>query len=184
MTALPSDSEILEHHYRYELDMLANTYRLLDDLRIQQNALIESFCIRARNLVEFFCKKDKGGKYTEESYVPFGSNKPQIDKLNILINQQISHLDVKKRTVDDGEKLSGKEFSELITIISAETIEFRKHLKPSYRGMSIEVIMQQQIPRGPSALAQNLPTSAPTAPFASTTTTPTALVLPRNRIAE
>ena len=91
MAASPSDSEILEYHYNYELDMLANTFRLLNDNRIQQNALIESFCLHARNLIEFFCDKEKGQQYTEQ-YTPFAGKKTRIGKLNRLINQQISHL--------------------------------------------------------------------------------------------
>jgi hypothetical protein len=144
MTTLPSDSEILEYHYNYELDMLANTFRLLNDNRIQQNALIESFCLHARNLIEFFCDKNKGHKYTEK-YTPFEGKKTRVEKLNRLINQQISHLDVSKRTADDSRKISGEQCAELITILITETEKFYKHLIQPYREMSISVLMRQQM---------------------------------------
>jgi hypothetical protein len=63
MAPLPSASEILEHHYAYELDMLSDTYRLSREAQIQLNAYIESFCIHARNLIEFF--RSDGRQYVD-----------------------------------------------------------------------------------------------------------------------
>jgi hypothetical protein len=171
MATLPSDSEILQYHYNYELDMLANTYRLLNDHRVQQNALIESFCLHARNLIEFFRDEGKGQRYTE-NYIPFSNKKTRIGQLNQLINQQISHLDVKKRTANDSEKISGKERAELITILSTETAEFRKHLRQPYRGMSISVLMHQQVSTAlfGSAAAKAVPLAFGPSESATTTT--------------
>ena len=144
MTTLPSTSEILEHHYQYEIEMLARTYTLLDDFRIQQNALIEAFCLHARNLIEFyFDEVKKGHPYTEPSYDPFANKKTRVGKLNQIINHQISHLDRSQRTTKDADKTSDKERSELIDLLSTETAAFRKHLKSEYRGLSISTLTQQ-----------------------------------------
>ena len=73
MAPLPSASEILEHHYAYEFDMLEDTYRLGRDTQIQLNAYIESFCIQARNLIDFFCHD--GRQYVETSWCPSRNSK-------------------------------------------------------------------------------------------------------------
>jgi len=125
--------------------MLLHSYRLISDNQITQNALIEAFCLHARNLIEFY----KTQKYTENSYVPFYNKTTRIGSLNQRINNQISHLDLNQRTVDDAKKISHKEPSELLTILSEETVEFRKHLKPAYTGMTIIELMAQT-PKGPA----------------------------------
>jgi hypothetical protein len=73
-------SEILEHQYAYELDMLEDTYRLGRDTQIQLNAYIESFCIHARNLIEFF--RSDGRQYVETSYTPFAETKSSLTCLS------------------------------------------------------------------------------------------------------
>jgi hypothetical protein len=131
MAPLPSASEILGHHYTYELDMLEDTYGLIRDTQIKQNAFMESFCIHARNLIEFF--RGDGRQYVETSYTPFATAKSRIDKLNQILNQQIAHLDIKKRVVNDDEKISNETRYELLKILAKESIEFREHLKPEFR---------------------------------------------------
>jgi hypothetical protein len=134
MAPLPSASEILEHHYKYELDMLEDTYDLIRETQIKHNAFIESFCIHARNLIEFF--RGDGRQYVE-CYTPFAAAKSRIKKLKPLLSQQIAHLDIRKRTVDNDEKISNATLYELIDMLAKESVEFRKHLKVEYRGMSI-----------------------------------------------
>ena len=150
MAPLPSASEILEHHYAYELDMLEETYSLGREAQITLNAYIESFCIHARNLIEFF--RDDGRQYVETSYTPFAATKSRIDKLNRMLNNQIAHLDIKKRTVDDDEKISANIRYELLELLGKESGEFRKHLKPEYREvMSIRTLDDTtHIPKGRS----------------------------------
>jgi hypothetical protein len=170
MAPVRSDSEILEQHYNYELYMLANTYRLLEDNLVQQNALIESFCIHARNLIEFF--RGDGRQYVETTYTPFAASKSRIKKLNPILNHQIAHLDVNNRTAKNSDKISDKNRFELITILNTETVEFQKHLKESYRGMSIRALMQEQIGTARPGSGANFP---PSASSGATTTLPIGL---------
>jgi hypothetical protein len=149
MAPLPSASEILEHHYMYELDMLTDIYRLTRETQIKQNAYIESFCIHARNLIEFFRKA--GRQYVETSYTPFAETKSRIDKLNPILNHQVAHLNIKNRTIDDAEKISPETRYELLQILGKESVEFRKHLKPEYREMSMRTLDDTtDTPKGPS----------------------------------
>jgi hypothetical protein len=49
-------------------------------------------------------------------------------------------LDVTKRTDNEYKKVSPKERSELMQILSNETKNFRKHLKPQYNTLKIRAL--------------------------------------------
>jgi hypothetical protein len=87
----------------------------------------------------------------ETSYTPFAATKSRIDKLNQMLNNKAAHLDIKKRTADDDKKISPEIRFELREILSRESVEFRKHLKPEYREMSIRALDEiTHTPIGPS----------------------------------
>jgi hypothetical protein len=82
-----------------------------------------------------------------------------------MLNNQIAHLDIKNRTVDDDEKISSTIRYELLEILGKESVEFRKHLIPEYREVMSISALDDTTHQGPSGSPS---TSSPSSPSGMT----------------
>lgn len=153
-TALAILIERLQEHYPYELVMLRATYAYLvsgrhSQDRILTNALIESFCTHARLLIEFF--EGKGGvitKYVDAGFAPLNrNNNPQLDRLCIMLNNQVAHLVNDLRTSDREKKIGDSERTELLELLAAKSEEFRNHLDHQYASLNVPAIDKTNVPK-------------------------------------
>jgi hypothetical protein len=107
--------EEIEHHLKYEVEMLNGSYALIDTIdslltaanagglekQVSVNALKEDFCVHARALIEFFTDdRDNSASDFAGNY-----NIPPLQK-NVIrkLNNQISHL-MDCRTRDNAKKI-------------------------------------------------------------------------------
>ena len=136
MATSDTPEQFLEHHFHYEAVMLQGTHQVLDIKTIEMNSLIESFAIYARSFLEFFeVKKKKGycaSDFTKVPYPPSFVNRLNSDTIKKL-DTQIAHMTA-ARTVNQDEKLGGKERAELLGAITKELVVFRENLRPPFDG--------------------------------------------------
>lgn len=123
--------EVIEEHLPYEIDMLFGTFTRIendiDDI-VVRNALINSLAVQCRNLIEFLAERSSAA--VTHDYNPF--SKRRIDNSIIKkINDQITHLGL-GRTADPDEKLSQRDFVQVLAVVCAELIDFRDHLRREY----------------------------------------------------
>jgi hypothetical protein len=126
--------------------MLVETYRRCwaeasndgnDERKIINNAMIESFCVHARNLIEFFQDRKFMTSYADPHYKAFdhvlGNDK--ISSIYKRLSAQISHLvyqGEQNRTIHTLQKIDARYRYEILDMLRAEIIEFKRHLAPSY----------------------------------------------------
>jgi hypothetical protein len=136
-----TETELLEHHYRYELSMLMETHARIGghEDTVIENALIESFCIHARALMEFFSDSKGARKYTGCKYIPLSKRGP-VEKLIRLLNTQIAHLINEGLTSDFRGKISAAKRDELVGILEKKSQEFQNSLRSEYRGLKVPVM--------------------------------------------
>ncbi len=152
-SASPTPRELLECHYKYEIDMLQHTYAYLGNGKytndtVIKNALIESFCIHARALMEFFeGKKERSTKkYVGGGYIPLTvKRRTRIHQLRGMLNNQIAHVIIDQRTYNQSGKIGDSEREELIKILGPKSQEFQANLKAECRSSSLPNITTIEI---------------------------------------
>jgi hypothetical protein len=100
-------AEQLAEHVRYEVIMLSETRRKLNERdandQIAVNALMESFCIHARNLNEFFLETGRYDTLKASAFSTQNYARPVETAIRQAIfskiNKQISHLTEARTTV-------------------------------------------------------------------------------------
>ena len=139
MADQPTASELLGHHFKYEIDMLVGTLLAMGrstDI-VLENALKESFCLHARALLEFFDKSRGSRKYAKAGYEPFEKiENKEVASLQRLLNNQIAHL-LDGRTAEDLRKISDKERLRIIDILREEIANFKAALLAEFSSLQI-----------------------------------------------
>jgi hypothetical protein len=130
-------NSIIEHHLRYEVQMLRYTHRRLGvkfSNKCEENACIESFCIHARNLIDFLGGKlNDDGKYAAASHFADGYSVQEVPgKLYGKLSEQIVHITY-NRSDNDEEKLGPDDRKRLFELIDKEIQIFIRRLKEQYR---------------------------------------------------
>lgn len=128
----------IEHHLKYEIDMLNGAYALIEKLekaadetiegQVLRNAVKESFVIHARALVEFFRKKKH--ENAARSFAHGYTIPDEPDEWQKL-NNQVAHL-MDRRTSDNTQKLKDADRAALMQWLAAEVMKFRAALAAPY----------------------------------------------------
>jgi hypothetical protein len=103
--------EVIEHHLRYEIGMLFETYRLIaaEPFGPTRTAFVEAFCIHARVLHEFLTGKKGTSVHAKDvtvGYQPLAIRRinPKIIR---LLSSHVAHL-MLERSTDSGKLAEAK----------------------------------------------------------------------------
>jgi len=133
----------IEHHLKYEIDMLNGSYALIDNIdalldagnadaiqrQVAVNALKEDFCLHARALIEFFTKPR--GENSASGFAPGYSTPPEPGDYVRKLNNQISHL-MDARTMNSVEKITDASPAAIMQWLERELRAFRAALAHPY----------------------------------------------------
>jgi hypothetical protein len=177
----------LQHHLRYEINMLNASYALIYQIRAvlergdasdsqkwaAQNAMIEDFCLHARLLLEFFYdrKQNSASRLSVPAYRRPDRPKDLVQKLN----NQIAHM-MENRTEVEAEKIGAPDRAALLRWIDTELERWRPLRDGLYKEIAIPSVDLRLIDianavidagDGPSAtgVMQAIGPTAPTGPF-------------------
>jgi hypothetical protein len=121
------------------------------------NALIETFCLHARALLEFYAGSNRRNAharlFTDKQYVCLDLRPgTRAKKLKDMLDQQLSHLSLKR---DSTKQIDVPERAELFELINNEHQRFKKHLTSKWRDIASEPPLAEPV----AALRQATTTS-------------------------
>jgi hypothetical protein len=127
--------EVIEHHLRYEIGMLFETYRLIaaEPFGPTRTAFVEAFCIHTRVLHEFLTGKKGTGVHAKDvtvGYQPLAIRR--IDPKIILLSSHVAHLTL-ERSTDSGKLIRSDIRNMLLIALADELMVLRRHLRPEFR---------------------------------------------------
>lgn len=142
-----SKEDILRKHLPYEIDMLRQTYRKLQQGPLPEwavnNALIESFCIHTRSLLDFFESKPRpkndGDYFATDFTSAFVPRINQSDKpfkaLRTKLNKEVFHLTGGRRNIEADQFNMRTDGKQLIDELEQDISRFEDCLRPNFKAI-------------------------------------------------